>query len=210
VAAPADRDRVRQVRPSGPARPEISATPDGGRSWTASPLGKPAWQFTLPEPAYIDTDLRHGWVAADVTQTPLSPAGVLFRTTDGGSSWQQLPMPASGPVAFTSPRAGRLVSDGQPGTRPAGQFYVTTDGGRAWHAETVTPRAGYRPAQAVYLMPAPAGPAPGAQAVAFGGSGTPAVMCFLPGRRQRRGGTPRRSSPGWAAWSHPEAPTWHT
>jgi photosystem II stability/assembly factor-like uncharacterized protein len=163
----------------GRAGLEVSATADGGRSWSTSPLGKPAWQFAAGEPAYIGfTDPRHGWVAADVTQTPLSPAGVLFRTSDGGASWQQLPMPVSGPVAFTSPRTGWLVCDCQPGIRPAERFYVTADGGRSWQAETVTPSAGYRRAQATYLLPAPAAPTAGVLAVAFGGDGTRAVMAL--------------------------------
>jgi len=131
--------------PASRARLEISATTDGGISWSTSPLAAPGPLFadTAAEPAYIDfTDPRHGWVAVDVTQTALSPAGVLFRTTDGGARWQQLPTPTSGPVAFTGPQTGWLVCDGQPGTRPAEQFYVTTDGGQAWHAKTVIPPAG--------------------------------------------------------------------
>jgi len=101
---------------------------------------------------------------------------VLFRTTDGGARWQQLPIPVSGPVAFK--RTGWLVCDGQPGTRPVDRFYVTTDGGQSWHPETITPPAGYRPGQATYLMPTPTPPAAGVLTVAFGGSGTRAVMAF--------------------------------
>jgi photosystem II stability/assembly factor-like uncharacterized protein len=165
--------------PGGRARLEISATTNGGGSWSTSPLGAPSWLFAVAEPAYLDfTDIRHGWVAADVTQTALSPIGVLFRTSDGGARWQQLPMPTSGPAAFTSPQTGWLICDGQPGTRPAERFYVTADGGQAWHAETVTPPPGYRRDQATYLMPAPPSPAAGVLAVAFGGDGTRAVMAF--------------------------------
>ncbi len=61
---------VVSTRPArgGRARPQISATAGGGRSWSTSPLGQPAWQFTLAEPAHIDfTDPPHGWVAVDVT-----------------------------------------------------------------------------------------------------------------------------------------------
>lgn len=101
-------------------------------------MGEAAWLFTLAEPAYVDfTAARHGWVVADVTQTALSPAGVLVRTSDGGASWQQLPMPTGGPVAFTGPQTGWLACDCQPGTRPAGQFYVTADGSRARHKAAV-------------------------------------------------------------------------
>jgi hypothetical protein len=166
--------------PGGRARLEISATTNSGRSWSTSRLvGPPSWQFTVAEPAYLDfTDIRHGWVAADVTQTPLTPAGVLFRTTDGGARWRQLPMPTGGPAAFTSPQTGWAVCDCQPGTRPAERFYVTADGGQAWHPETVTPPAGYRRDQATYLMPAPPTPGAGALAVAFGRGGTRAVMAF--------------------------------
>jgi photosystem II stability/assembly factor-like uncharacterized protein len=165
--------------PRGLFRLEISATVNGGRSWSTAPLGAPSWLFTSAEPAYIAfTDARHGWVAVDVTQTATSPAGVLFRTSDGGASWQQLPMPTGGPVAFTGPQTGRLVCDCQPGIRPAEQFYVTADGGQAWHAETVTPPAGYRRDQATYVIPRAAGPAAGVLAAVFGGGGTRAVMAL--------------------------------
>ena len=175
--------------PGGRALLEISSTADRGRSWSASPLGRPSGLFadTLTEPAYIDfTDPQHGWVTADITLTPLSPLGVLFRTTDGGASWRQLPIPVSGPVAFTGPRTGWLVCDCQPGTRRAERFYVTSDGGRAWHAQTVIPPAGYRRDRATYLIPQPAGPAGAVLAATFGGGGSPRGDGLLPARRSRR------------------------
>ncbi|HEY5990107.1 MAG TPA: hypothetical protein VIV12_27530 [Streptosporangiaceae bacterium] len=77
---------------------------------------------------------------------------MLFRAIDGGGMWQQLRMPAGGPVAFASQRTGWQVFDGPPGARPSEPFYVRTDGGQAWQAETVVPSAVYRPDQATFMM----------------------------------------------------------
>ncbi len=79
-----------------PAQLEISATADGGTSWSTSDLGGPAADFgdSTSAPAYIDfVDGRHGWVMLLVAA---SDAGYLFQTSDGGTTWQQLPRPSAG------------------------------------------------------------------------------------------------------------------
>jgi photosystem II stability/assembly factor-like uncharacterized protein len=139
---------------SNPAQLEISSTTEAGASWSTADLGGPVPLLADSAPAYIDfVDARHGWVAAMIASgSGVLPRGILFRTSDGGAKWQQLPMPVGGPVEFVSPTAG-LVADGIQG-EVAPRFYVTSDGGRRWTAETVTPPAGFTKVQATYTIPA--------------------------------------------------------
>lgn len=55
----------------------LLATSDGGRSWKAYDLG------ALDPQALEFTDGKHGWM--------LDERGGLYRTTDGGASWEALP-----------------------------------------------------------------------------------------------------------------------
>jgi hypothetical protein len=147
------RGWVVSARARNPGQLEISTTADRGASWSTTDLGSPAPDFadSTGVPVYIDfVGAQHGWVMSIVAA---SDAGYLFRTTDGGRTWQQLPRPIGGPVEFISPTTGWLTSGGQPGTRFSESFYVTRDGGRTWRTETVTPPAGFRRDQATYAIP---------------------------------------------------------
>ncbi len=144
---------------SNPAQLEISATADGGASWSTSDLGGPAADFadSTSAPAYIDfVDAQHGWVMLLVAA---SDGGYLFQTSDGGKTWQQLPRPIGGPIEFLSPTTGWLTSADQQGTTFAEKIYVTSDGGQQWTAETATPPAGFTRDQATYTIPAFSSPA---------------------------------------------------
>ncbi len=139
---------------SNSAQLEISATADGGSSWSTSDLGGPAVDFadSTSAPAYIDfVDAQHGWVMLLVAA---SDAGDLFQTPDGGKTWQQLPRPVGGRIEFVSPTTGWLTSADQQGTTFTEKIYVTSDGGQQWATETVTPPAGFTQDQATYTIPA--------------------------------------------------------
>jgi photosystem II stability/assembly factor-like uncharacterized protein len=144
------------VSPRHPMQLEMSTTTDGGKSWSTAPLGGRSWfaAGSAGVPAYIDfVDARHGWVVAMIASgAGVLPQGVLFRTSNGGASWQQLPMPVGGPVEFTTASTGWLV-DGIQGER-APRFYVTADGGQHWTAKTVPPPPGFTRGQAAYSIPA--------------------------------------------------------
>jgi photosystem II stability/assembly factor-like uncharacterized protein len=139
-----------------PDQLEISATTDGGRSWSTAPLGSPSVYAagSAAVPAYIDfADPHHGWVVSMIASgSGVLPRGVLLRTINDGASWQTLPMPVGGPVEFVTPATGWLA-DGYQGEQPP-RFYVTTDGGRHWAPEAVSPPAGFNRNQAVYSIPA--------------------------------------------------------
>jgi photosystem II stability/assembly factor-like uncharacterized protein len=78
--------------------------------------------------AYISfLDQKRGWVVwRSATSTQFS-AGVLFRTSDGGATWQKLHIPLGEPVAFANEKDG-VVAGG-----PAGdKAFATHDGGMTW------------------------------------------------------------------------------
>jgi photosystem II stability/assembly factor-like uncharacterized protein len=135
---------------------EISTTTDGGMSWSTAPLGRPSGYAadSAVVPAYVDfVDADHGWVVSMIgSGSGVLPRGMLFRTINGGVSWQTLPMPVGGPVEFVTTTTGWLA-DGNQG-EGAPRFYVTSDGGRHWTPETLSPPAGFTRGQATYSIPA--------------------------------------------------------
>jgi photosystem II stability/assembly factor-like uncharacterized protein len=145
---------------TNPEQLEVSVTTDGGTSWSTSPLRSPNPMFTDVSAAYVEfVDAQHGWVAATIgpSNGGALPQGVLFQTTDGGATWQQLQMPVGGPVEFVSTTTGWLADGIQGEISP--QFYVTSDGGRSWTPETVTPPTGFTQDQATYTIPSFTSPA---------------------------------------------------
>ncbi|TDA70310.1 MAG: hypothetical protein D9V47_01860 [Clostridia bacterium] len=98
------------------------STKDGGRTWSAgqavatSPSGPPVYDFS---------DLRHGWVWHE-------EEAKLFRTADGGASWQALtPQPSLAglrQLEFVSPEKGWALLAAGTGTR----VLRTGDGGMTW------------------------------------------------------------------------------
>lgn len=100
------------------------------RPYTAPPPGPVivlAAQFDSP---------RSGWVALRSGIGPQAPSGI-YRTDDGGRSWQPLPVPVRTPTAaslrFFDPRSGVLEmtrdeSDGRT------SLFATADGGGSWQS----------------------------------------------------------------------------
>ena len=137
---------------NNPTQLQISTTTDGGSSWTTSPLGNPDPLFidSAHIPAYVDfVDAQHGWVVALIASgSGVLPRGMLFRTSNGGATWQEVRMPLGGNVEFVNSSVGWLAA-GEQGTG----LYVTSDGGQTWSPTAVTPPAGYAARQATYTIP---------------------------------------------------------
>ncbi len=153
--------------------PKLLRTADGGKSWTALPL--PPLAGTVLSWSFVDS--YFGWMLVSGT-SPLQPLpAYLYRTTNGGESWQNLGVPAPAPdqvfqVSFSYFTTGWLTSAN------AGPYaYKTSDYGDTWQRVP---------------LPAPAGgwPLGGAFMVAVqptSGTGAVTSVVFVPKLQGRKG-----------------------
>lgn len=86
-----------------------------------------SWEVIQQSPSFTPMgmcflpDGQHGWAVGD---------SFIFRTTDGGTSWETLTISASSnAVCFTSPDSGWVVGDN-------GGIFATTDGGDNWSSQS--------------------------------------------------------------------------
>ncbi len=93
-----------------------------GRAWQSVPLPIPGGAVRgadLDVIAFADSDT--GWVGGGLL-------GCLYRTGDGGASWEALPAPGPGPVRCLLPLTkDKLLAGGD-----AGRVWRSTDGGATW------------------------------------------------------------------------------
>jgi len=122
------------------------ATDDGGALWVRG------GSFSVKQDPGLSwgSDLDYvspadGWFSANEDDTDVTPGTTLFRTLDGGASWQVVArlLPSPNPadlggcfveptVAFISPATGWLT-----GGCEAAEFEVTHDGGATWTAQAI-------------------------------------------------------------------------
>lgn len=116
----------------------VYTTLDGGRSWVASPLPGVQGSAKLAEGAAF-LDVSHAWVA--VLPPTGSPAGArvsVYRTSDGGQSWQRSVvraplLSASVWLTFTDPSHGWLLLSAYPALGLMSKaVFRTADGGTTW------------------------------------------------------------------------------
>jgi photosystem II stability/assembly factor-like uncharacterized protein len=121
----------------------LFTTQDGGASWqrSATPpdlagvvVGGPA-----PVPQLVFTTALKGWAVTGALEGPdattANPGGVVYRTTDGGTTWSAAPgLPASGMTlpTFFGPDDGVVLRDPQPPSTRKPVVFVTHDGGATW------------------------------------------------------------------------------
>ncbi|HSP82014.1 MAG TPA: glycoside hydrolase domain-containing protein [Myxococcaceae bacterium] len=108
----------------------VLETRDGGRSWGELPVAASALEtgdvYKRAEVQFIDAE--RGWLLGQVATGQAFSLGRLFRTTDGGRSWESLPPPpAAGRILFVDAGRGFMV-----GAPVAEKLYTTEDGGRSW------------------------------------------------------------------------------
>jgi photosystem II stability/assembly factor-like uncharacterized protein len=104
------------------------ATADGGRTWQDDAPVRGVTVFSSPS---------EGWAALELLSSELG------HTTDGGRTWERVPVTSDGgklqPIAATGDTVVALaIPDGSSRTRPS--FAVTTDGGSYWTTRPM-PRA---------------------------------------------------------------------
>jgi photosystem II stability/assembly factor-like uncharacterized protein len=141
-------------------------TSDGGRHWEE--IGKKALPRALSgEGAFAASGTpittfgkKHVWIG-----TGAGPKPRVFRSTDGGASWNVTDAPVKGGTA-TSGIFSLAVRDGLHGVVVAGDYTqindsaenvaITTDGGSSWVAGTTSRPAGFR--SCVVYVPGTAAP----------------------------------------------------
>ncbi|MDX1420332.1 MAG: hypothetical protein R3181_10230 [Rubricoccaceae bacterium] len=100
----------------------VLATTDGGDTWTvrytSARTGAWGWKLSFPTPEV-------GYVSAELNN--FSTDGFALKTTDGGQTWEEVPIPGGGSlqgIGFATPEVGW--------TSGRGSSSVTTDGGETW------------------------------------------------------------------------------
>jgi photosystem II stability/assembly factor-like uncharacterized protein len=113
----------------------IWRTTDGGQSWQDAPLA--AASETLLSARAVSLDFINpleGWLSLKLVSSANFNLGVLYHTTDGGLTWEELSLPGGGVIDFVSETHGWTLAG------PLGdELYQTQDGGRTWQrAETIS------------------------------------------------------------------------
>jgi hypothetical protein len=121
---------------TAPSTVMIFRTNDGAKTWQQYSFeGPPLANYGPPtlHGSLQFTDVQHGWFLG-VYMTGLQGSPSLFRTTDGGVTWINLPAPVrahSYSVRFVGPLDGWFSAGGSL------SVYATHDGGFTWQAETL-------------------------------------------------------------------------
>jgi photosystem II stability/assembly factor-like uncharacterized protein len=124
-----------------PEAPVVWSTNDGGASWSASqPLGLPeVADFFIPGEIQF-VDLQQGWIMVHLGAGMSHDYIGLYRTSDGGISWQLILDPLSASeiqgcqktgMSFSSTGIGWLTLDCG-GVVPGAGFHMSEDGGSTW------------------------------------------------------------------------------
>ena len=112
---------------------QLWTTSDGGLTWqnAALPVDPfPGLTGVPPEQVYLSFfDPLTGWIVFQQPTTSNFSLGRLFRTQDGGLTWQPLAIPIAAPVFFVDPQTG-YTQGGATGE----ERYTTLDGGASWAA----------------------------------------------------------------------------
>lgn len=128
---------------SGNSQPRVMCTRDGGQSWSKQGL---EGFFNFPVAVYL-VNGRVGYLAS------MGLKGKLYRTDNGGQSWQELTLPSGVQTSFFDV----FFLDEQKGWAVGGQTLIfTTDGGAHWNAATL-PTLGERRINGIYFTSATVG-----------------------------------------------------
>lgn len=73
---------------------------------------------------------RLGWLTFKMSTGNNFSVGLLYRTADGGQSWQARPLPVAGEVVFADEQVAWLV-----GGVLGRDLYLSRDGGQTWEAQ---------------------------------------------------------------------------
>ncbi len=109
---------------------QVLRTADGGVTWhSVSPANAGALGYSVSSD-FIDS--LHFWILVPDPKNML--AGTLYRTSDGGSTWSNIPVPfGGGELHFIDPDHGWMMASLGAGAGSMGiAVYQTSDGGSTW------------------------------------------------------------------------------
>lgn len=113
---------------------DIYHTHDRGKNWSASSIEKGNQDLgPLASAVYLEfLDEQNGWVVVKQISSSNFSVGSLYRTNDGGKTWEELAVPMGEPVRFLDQNRGWIAGG------PAGdELYRSEDGGRTWQQEQI-------------------------------------------------------------------------
>lgn len=116
-------------------------TSDGGQTWTN------CLAATDPN-LFIGNLLKQDVLASGTIFTSLAYTNKLFKSTDGGLTWDTIVVDSVWAIydfQFTSPLLGHVLSN-------MGQIFVTNDGGQTWALEYATEWGFYGPSINLYSL----------------------------------------------------------
>jgi photosystem II stability/assembly factor-like uncharacterized protein len=156
----------------------IARTVDQGKSWqvqlldlfaASNPNGSTE-KITL---SFIDP--TNGWMVVKSQTGANFNLGSLFKTQDGGLSWQRLGIPIGDGAVFTDLEYGWTA-----GGAAGDEFYATTDGGSTWQAldPAEASRAG-EGTQVLYHMPVIDRPQHGMLPVVINQAGSAEIVLYV-------------------------------
>ncbi len=120
---------------NGDIQYSVAKTSDRGASWQVMPAGLfgPGDPDAISDAVFVQfLDPDNGFMVVRRATSSNFRVGSLFRTSDGGASWQRLSIPIGDPVAFISIEKG-WVAGGVTGD----ELYETNDGGASWQRQDV-------------------------------------------------------------------------
>jgi photosystem II stability/assembly factor-like uncharacterized protein len=109
----------------------LMTTSNAGSAWQAAALAAPDARVVAS--ASLDfLDAQTGWLSLKYASGSSFSVGTLFKTTDGGKSWQQLSLPIGEPVYFIDANRGWAAGG------PAGnELFSSRDGGATWQPQSL-------------------------------------------------------------------------
>jgi photosystem II stability/assembly factor-like uncharacterized protein len=151
---------------------DVFRTANGGSSWTRTGLlASPA--ASAPS-AFDFVDANHGWLLVGIESSSNFSVAELYRTKDGGATWERLDAPTGGSMQFVTPALGFIAGG------PAGdKLFVTHDGGASWQPVTVELPQAFSQALPVYGTPSFKDATNGVLPVTLGGTAATAVAFYL-------------------------------